>query len=110
MLNPHQQDLVDRLFTTDYPILSTSNVTVTSQATAQPFAIANIAGILFLFDGTNSASMLLNAAAASIILQSGTRYSVAQGTLTKVNIYYSAGILTVENLTTTDLTFSIRVL
>ncbi len=109
MLNPHQQDLIDRLFTTDYPIVSTSNLTISSQATVQPFA-ANIAGILFVTDGSNVAALLLNAVAASIILQSGTRYSVAQGTLTKVNIYYSAGILTVENLTTTDLTFSIRIL
>ncbi len=77
-------------------------LSIANNATATPFSNANnFSGILMVNDPqqTGETGMFIVGGSSTVALlgQSGTLYSVASGTAGKVNVYASAGVVTIQN-------------
>ena len=77
-----------------------SDLAILNNATAQPFgAVNNFSGLLMIFDTAfdGISAMFLCGAAATTLVAGSSTYSATASAASKVSVYYSSSVLTIEN-------------
>lgn len=96
------QQRIEDTGTQDTGVMRRSGLSIANNATGEPFGtVATLNGLLIVIDtsASNAAVFILAGGVSVLVSQTGTIFSATATTAAKINVYYSANIITVENKT-----------